>query len=298
MDAIELLLENHADPNFQDSSGGTSLHLAIKNKSLDAIKLLLENHADLTMLNNRGRKPIVVAINVFPNAIPSLLVSGGDVITEDDFNAIHPNRFILHYSAHYGSAESFDIVRSLLTQSVFHSRINDYSSVLQGVPLQIAVRRKAYRIASLLIANGAKFHVKDHSGKILFNFRKEISCRHHKARIMKSYLRDHSELLRKDLGYCMNFLLAFRHFVGRREGLKFFAKKQETQAVLQEYQKHYNFFRLVMFRRRFFTVGPAGAHRHLLKSVNARIARIKLLERATQEGHDAKFPLLGKLLMG
>jgi hypothetical protein len=62
IDAVKVLLDAGADPNYQpDDDGNTVLHQAAQRNDLDMIRLLAKSGADLQLYNWTGQTPIDIA---------------------------------------------------------------------------------------------------------------------------------------------------------------------------------------------------------------------------------------------
>ncbi|BBB15055.1 ankyrin repeat domain protein [Candidatus Rickettsiella viridis] len=59
---VKELLENSANPAFEDSHGNTALHLAAKNNHADIVNLLFQYGAKLLVKNKKGNTPLTLAV--------------------------------------------------------------------------------------------------------------------------------------------------------------------------------------------------------------------------------------------
>ena len=73
---INLLLDNHADPNIRESNGYTPLHTAAQNGNLKIISSLLFNGGDLTIRSKNEKLPLDLAIEAGHAATVKLLKEG------------------------------------------------------------------------------------------------------------------------------------------------------------------------------------------------------------------------------
>jgi len=73
---VNLLLDNHADPNLRASNGYTPLHAAAQNGNLKIISSLLFNGADLTIRGKDEKLPIDLAVEAGHAAAIKLLKEG------------------------------------------------------------------------------------------------------------------------------------------------------------------------------------------------------------------------------
>lgn len=77
---VNILLENHANPNLVDVNGNTALHLAANIPSISTAMLLLEHEADVNAQNKvilslTTKTTIYVVIRICPNLVFVILCS-------------------------------------------------------------------------------------------------------------------------------------------------------------------------------------------------------------------------------
>lgn len=73
VEIIELLLNNGARIDAQDSDGNTPLMWAIRNRKQDAVEYLMNRGANIRALNEAGSNCLVIATNTGDNAIINLV---------------------------------------------------------------------------------------------------------------------------------------------------------------------------------------------------------------------------------
>ena len=73
---IRLLLEHGADPNFQNKKGDTALHSAALYSKPTHVKVLLEHHANPNIVNKEGKTPLDLSHD---SRVSSLLKQYGGV---------------------------------------------------------------------------------------------------------------------------------------------------------------------------------------------------------------------------
>lgn len=76
---VELLLENGANPNYQDKLGRSPLFNAVYHRKVSLVDSLLENGANPNMLNKSGLSPLYYAIyHCYGDVAEVLLENGAD----------------------------------------------------------------------------------------------------------------------------------------------------------------------------------------------------------------------------
>ncbi|EKD70361.1 MAG: Ankyrin repeat protein, partial [uncultured bacterium] len=86
IDIVKLLLEYHADPNQQDTTGGTALHWAAENNNLALCELLLKSHANPNAVTFAGQPVLVMPLLRRQQSITKLLYQyGADQLFTQDF---------------------------------------------------------------------------------------------------------------------------------------------------------------------------------------------------------------------
>jgi len=58
---LKLLIEAHANVDYQDSNGETALHKVARNDYMDCASLLLHSGADINVVDNMDRTAIIIA---------------------------------------------------------------------------------------------------------------------------------------------------------------------------------------------------------------------------------------------
>lgn len=91
-DMLEALLDSGADPNAQDLSGETALHIAAEENNVDVVSVLVEWDAALNPKARSGNTPLHRAVlNGAESAALMLLEAGADVssVNADDETPLH-----------------------------------------------------------------------------------------------------------------------------------------------------------------------------------------------------------------
>ena len=76
-DLVELLLDNHADPNIKENGGWTPIHLAALSGDQDIVEMLLEHGVDLNIKDNGGKTPLHLAVVRNNQVIVDMLLEHG-----------------------------------------------------------------------------------------------------------------------------------------------------------------------------------------------------------------------------
>lgn len=140
------LLDNGADPNFQDAGGVTPLHFAAQKGHWDIARLLLEKGASPSITDGHSTPPVVDAARKGHLEIVRLLVEC-DPMTVNHTNLFFESPLIL-------AAERSDIqmTRYLLEANARTTQSNG----LYQTALHIAVKKNCVEIVELLLEYGRK----------------------------------------------------------------------------------------------------------------------------------------------
>lgn len=179
---VRVLLENGADMNSRDETGGTALHAA-GNSGASMMQLLLAHGASISARDNEGKTPLFQAMryDYGVEGIEALIKAGADVNATDvrgrtamfeidghyDYSAklevlikhgasvqviSNDKETPMHVAAHYGRLET---LRYLADQGA----PIDVSSVIQYTPLYMATLTDKYpENAAFLLVRGANVH--------------------------------------------------------------------------------------------------------------------------------------------
>jgi ankyrin repeat protein len=168
---IKLLLENGADPNFQDANNSYPLHRAAKKGCDDIVKMLLEHHADVKLLAEGHNTALVFAcgfgtydLNRSNLKVVRLLLENGV-----DPNAVSlGGRSPLHHAI---VKQSKELVMALLE---FKADIN--ARDIEGeTPLHYALRYNCIGIVGCLLNfKGIDVHAQDNNGMTPLHYAVQI----------------------------------------------------------------------------------------------------------------------------
>jgi len=153
---IVSLLQQGADPNYQNKWGYNSLHIAGENEriSYSVIDLLLSKGANIEANDYAGNTPLHVAVLNKNHLVSSYLIAKGA-----DINAIN----------NYGQTPLHLAVLSLNRKLAFNLLKNGADMEAkddQGMaPIHYAALIGAWNVTGLLITNGAELNAKDYEGK-------------------------------------------------------------------------------------------------------------------------------------
>jgi len=146
---IEILLQNHANPNIKNVAGRTPLHYALEQSHTHILELLIAHGADINEMAF-DKSPVYIAVyygNV--NALEILLSNNANAGDRD----AQLNDTPLHIAAERGY---YDIVRRLINARVTIDPVN----VNGDTPLSRAVEQGKCEVVPLLIEAGANTEIK------------------------------------------------------------------------------------------------------------------------------------------
>ena len=145
---VRNLLEARADPNIQDSATGkTALQLAFENHNNEAVRILLRHGADHGLPDHQGVMPLVSALKANNNDGLEIFLKKRKI----DLDALDEQRgeALLHQAAWSDNVVG---TRVLLD---YGADPNVRNAATESSALYIAVQRKNFDMASLLVARGA-----------------------------------------------------------------------------------------------------------------------------------------------
>ncbi|KAK9874490.1 hypothetical protein WA026_002840 [Henosepilachna vigintioctopunctata] len=133
---LKKMLSKGADPNIQDKSGNTALHLLANRNSLEKMKefarLLIEYDEDLNAINEEGETPVHTAVNANCGLLVDVLIKEGAEVDLD----------MLHYIIGYEGFMNFKIncadELSKLKQKKIHNCTISYYDILIASPHKVA----------------------------------------------------------------------------------------------------------------------------------------------------------------
>lgn len=173
LESVRRLFEREIKPNldFQDSSGDTALHIAVRKGEQKIVELFIEKRADVNVVDKDGRTPLHFAANEGKLDVVKLLIEKGA-----DFKATDNNP--LHLAAEDGN---LDIVKYLVKRGAdIRTRDKD-----DKTSLDIARRWERSNVIEYLekkwnaYGNGAKaihFAAEDNDvDAVMFNLDKEAN---------------------------------------------------------------------------------------------------------------------------
>uniref|UniRef100_A0A2K6LAQ1 E3 ubiquitin-protein ligase HACE1 n=1 Tax=Rhinopithecus bieti TaxID=61621 RepID=A0A2K6LAQ1_RHIBE len=146
VECLVLLLKKGANPNYQDISGCTPLHLAARNGQKKCMSKLLEYSADVNICNNEGLTAIHwLAVNGRTELLHDLVQHVSDVDVEDAMG-----QTALHVACQNGHKTT---VQCLLDSGADINRPN----VSGATPLYFACSHGQRDTAQILLLRGAKY---------------------------------------------------------------------------------------------------------------------------------------------
>lgn len=151
-DMVELLIENGAVVNFQNSYGTTALHLA---KTTDIAQLLIDNGADVNLRTVDGMTPLHIGLfnkEPLPFDFFKLLIDSGAEVDILDKNGNPPLRYALL------KREYTDVAELLINSGTDVNIRNKKGETL----LHFAAKNNLTAAANLLIAHGAHINAKNY----------------------------------------------------------------------------------------------------------------------------------------
>jgi ankyrin repeat protein len=150
---VKRLADYGADITVRNSQGNTPLHFAVIMERSDLVTMLLSLGASIHARNTDGKTPFVLALNISPRMVSTLLTK--DRIYAADDNGYSP----LHIAILNGAPEN--VVRIILDQGAKITAVD-----LEGrTPLRIAVDRDNWEVAKLLADNGSDLFSSAGDGK-------------------------------------------------------------------------------------------------------------------------------------
>ncbi|KAL8670368.1 MAG: hypothetical protein Q9168_005095 [Polycauliona sp. 1 TL-2023] len=153
---VELLLDDNAKPNFNNSEGESPLTLAASKGHENVVKLLVKHEADINFLDRRGRSPLILATAHGHEAVAELLL---DKTSFDRLNG-DLGRTVLSLAAENG----LETVARLLLGKMIPPKQKLNLEVNYGdgkPPLMSAASCGHAAVAKLLLEKGASLNYQD-----------------------------------------------------------------------------------------------------------------------------------------
>ena len=147
---FDLLIKAGADPKME-SSEGNLVNVAVSANKIDIVRILLKEYKiSADRLDENEMTPLIIAIKNGSLELVKLLLSNGAKVARKDGDGATP-------IAHAVTSNNIEIAECLLKKS--KKNINDFS-FMENPPLLLALERKYFKMAEILIKYGAKINVK------------------------------------------------------------------------------------------------------------------------------------------
>lgn len=190
---VKLLLEQGFDVDIPNDRDETPLYLACKNEHTQIVKLLLEHGANPNAKKYCGKTPIFAACkDNYVDVAKLLLKYGADVNVTSNRNITPLLELCTGWEATYD--KNLELVKLLLDHG---ANVNPKYCEDYATPLFSAVKNNSYKVAILLVENGANPNttLPDYSSKYILNYLCDYQltpwrCRTGKIKLIKSLL-DH-----------------------------------------------------------------------------------------------------------
>lgn len=148
----------------ESEKGSTPLHLAIWSHSVESVEVLIEQKVDLNIRDHAGRTPLMLAARLnLPAIIDKLLNAGADVsLTQADRGTA------LHEAVMSGGFEAVKVLGNK------YADLNKLLISNGDSLLHLAIYTKNKDICEWLIKNGLDKNMKNHEGKTPLDLAKEL----------------------------------------------------------------------------------------------------------------------------
>ena len=143
IDIVKLLLERGAHVDVQDDEQHTPLKCAIKSRSAEIVKLLIEKDNDLVYRLDRSGEDLLEGAYSSPDVLQLLLAARAD-----------PNVHGSHGRVHLLTVRDANIAKLLIDYGANVDQQDEFGTTY---PLLKAVKESNYKLAELLLENGAAY---------------------------------------------------------------------------------------------------------------------------------------------
>ena len=140
---VKLLLERGAHVDVQDDKQNTPLKCAIKSRSAEIVKLLIDKDKDLVYRLDRSGQDLLEGAYSSPDVLQLLLAAGAD-----------PNMHGSHDRVHLLTVRDANIAKLLIDYGANVDQQDEFGTTY---PLLKAVKESNYKLAELLLENGAAY---------------------------------------------------------------------------------------------------------------------------------------------
>ncbi len=200
---VELLLDKGAEINIPDKEDNTSLHWATQGENLEIVELLLDNGAEIEVKNKFGETPLHFAAEQNNTKIVKLLIDKAKEKYDNDIdkikNFINEKNKIGESPLHWATQGGNREIAELLIKNGAEINIPDKED---NTSLHWATQGENLEIVELLLDNGAEIEVKNKFGETPLHFAAEQN----NTKIVKLLIDKAKEKYDNDIDKIKNFI--------------------------------------------------------------------------------------------
>ncbi|MBT6537966.1 MAG: hypothetical protein HOL58_00600 [Francisellaceae bacterium] len=157
LDAMSVLLANHASPNNADKNNWTPLHLAALKGNQDAMQLLLEHNGDILAKNKTEQTPLDLAL------LNEHIDLCKHIVEYYRANSADGGKGLVHILSDSSNSNEYQILENWLKHNLLDP--NEQTKNEDGWrPIHFAVHNKSIAVFDILMLNGANINNHDNNG--------------------------------------------------------------------------------------------------------------------------------------